>query len=171
MWVVFFIHLPEIPVNLIYKLAIALLLGLNLSGCSTLELIAPYQNDTTRNVERTWLVMHAIDTAQTVTIARSPECLIEANPIAAKLYGSEHPSAERVIATNVLLGYLHYRIGGWIDKKTEEAILDPKSESVGAWYTTRLAWHGLAIIGTGAAVTNNFSRGVQPFSHVTNCRK
>jgi hypothetical protein len=73
--------------------------------------------------------------------------------------------------TNVLLGYMHYRIGGWIDKKTEEAILDPKSESVGAWYTTRLAWHGLAIVGTGAAIVNNHSRGVQPFSHVTNCRK
>jgi hypothetical protein len=157
--------------SLFYKLAIALLLGVSLSGCESLSLIAPYENTTTRNVERTWLVMHAIDTAQTVTIARSPECLIEANPIAAKIYGSNSPSAERVLATNLLLGYLHYRIGGWIDKKTEEAILDPKSESVGAWYTTRLAWHGLAIVGTGAAVANNYSRGVQPFSHVTGCKR
>jgi hypothetical protein len=151
-------------VNLIYKLAIALLLGLSLSGCSTLELVAPYQNETTRNVERTWLVLHAIDTAQTVTIARSPNCLREADPMAVKIYGSDHPSEGRVIATNVLLGYAHYRIGGWIDKKTEESILDPKSEHSGVWKATRIAWHGIAILYSGMAVSNNMSLGIKPFS-------
>lgn len=150
--------------NLIFALCLVLFIVASLSGCS---LVAPYTNDTTRTVERTWLVMHAVDTAQTVTIARSPTCLREADPVAANIYGSEHPSAGRVIAINAALGYAHYRIGGWIDYRTQQAAIDPDDTSYGGWYLFRAAWHGVALIGTGFAVVHNAQAHVGPFSAET----
>ncbi len=150
-----------------YKLALMALLGLALTGCEALSLVAPYENKTVRNTEYTWLAMHALDTAQTVTIARSPSCLREANPIAADIYGSEHPSPSRVIATNVALGYLHYRVGGWIDNRTEAALIDPDNDSAAGWYLFRAAWHGFALLGTGYAVLHNAQARVGPFSKMT----
>lgn len=132
-----------------------------LPGCA---LVAPYENHAMRNTEYTWLAMHAIDTAQTVTIARSPTCLREANPVAASIYGSDHPSPSRVILTNAVLGYLHYRVGAWIDRRTEAAFIDPDNDSAAGWYLFRAGWHGLAIIGTGYAVLHNAEARVGPFS-------
>lgn len=141
---------------------------LSLSACT---LVAPYENTGVRNGEHVWLGLHALDTAQTVTIARSPGCLREANPLAATVYGSDHPSAQRVLLTNVALGYAHYRIGGWIDQRTEAALVDPDNNSAAGWYLFRAAWHGLAWIGTGYAVAHNAANGGSPFSHVTECDK
>ncbi len=151
----------------LYKLALVALLGLTLTGCEALSLVAPYENKAVRNTEYTWLAMHAIDTAQTVTIARSPSCLREANPVAASIYGSDHPSESRVILTNIALGYAHYRIGGWIDYKTEQAAIDPDDTSYGGWYLFRAAWHGFALIGTGYAVLHNAQARVGPMSKMT----
>ncbi len=137
------------------------LAALTLSGCA---LVAPYENTAVRNTEYTWLGIHAIDTAQTITIARSPTCLREANPAAARIYGSDYPDQGRVLATNILLGYAHYRIGGWIDQRTEAALLDPDNNSASGWYLFRGVWHGLAIIGTGYAVLHNAQANVGPFS-------
>jgi hypothetical protein len=137
------------------------LLALSCTGCA---LVAPYENDAVRNTEYTWVGLHAIDTAQTVTIARSPTCLREANPAAAWIYGSDHPSASRVVLTNVALGYAHYRIGGWIDSRTERAALDPDDDSYNGWYLFRAAWHGFAIFGSGYAVLHNAQARVGPFS-------
>lgn len=125
---------------------------LALSGCA---LVTPYTNDTTRNVEYTWLAMDAVDTAQTVRIARNPSCLREANPLAASVYGGDHPTPGRVIATNAVLAYAHYEIGAWIDKRTEAAAIDPDDTSYNGWYLFRSAWHGFALIGTGYAVLHN----------------
>ncbi len=80
------------------------------------------------------------------------------------MYGSDHPSTGRVLATNLALGYAHYYIGGWIDKRTEEAALDEDDETYGGWYLFRAAWHGIAIIGTGYAVLHNAQARVGPFS-------
>lgn len=137
-----------------------------LSGCS---LVAPYENSSVRNAEHVWLGLQAMDTAQTVTIARSPTCLRESNPVAATIYGSAHPSAQRVLLTNVALGYVHYRVGGWIDQRTEAALSDPDNDNAAGWYLFRAAWHGLAWIGTGYAVLHNASGRVGPFTRVTEC--
>lgn len=122
---------------------------LSCSGCS---LIAPYENTAVRNTEYTWLGMHAIDTYQTATFK---PCTREADPLAVKVYGTDQPSASRVVATNALLGYAHYRIGGWIDKRTEQAGADPDDESYRGWYLFRAAWHGAALFGTGYSVLHN----------------
>lgn len=129
--------------------AVVALLVLACSGCA---LVAPYTNETTRTTEYTWLAMHAVDTVQTVSFK---PCTVEADPLAVTVYGSNRPSDTRVIATNVLLGYAHYRIGGWIDRRTEAAAIDPDNTSYGGWYLFRSAWHGVALIGTGYSVLHN----------------
>lgn len=140
-----------------------------LSGCEVLD--ATYTNDTTRKAEAVWLGMHALDTAQTVTIARSPTCLREANPLASAIYGSDSPSPQRVIATNLALGWAHAKFGAWLDERTERAILDPRSESVGGWYIARGAYYVVSFLGTGIAIGNNASRGVGPFTRMTECNR
>lgn len=133
-------------------IVLALWVVVLLFTCSGCSLVAPYENTTTRNTEYTWLGMQAIDTAQTASFK---PCTVEADPLAVKVYGSSRPSDARVIATNVLLGYAHYRIGGWIDKRTEAAAIDPDNTSYGGWYLFRAAWHGAALIGTGYSVLHN----------------
>jgi hypothetical protein len=140
-----------------------------LSGCEVLN--ASFENDRTRKAEAVWLGMHAIDTAQTVTIARSPGCLREANPLASAIYGSDHPSTQRVLATNLALGWAHAKFGAWLDERTERALLDPKSESVGGWYVARGAYYVVSFLGTGIAIGNNAGRDVGLFSRVTDCNR
>lgn len=139
-----------------------------LSGCEVLN--ATYTNDTTRKAEYTWLAMHAIDTAQTVTIARSPECLREANPLAAAIYGSDTPSPQRVIATNVALGWAHAKLGAWLDERTERSILD-ETDGRGGWYVARGAYYVISFLGTGIAIGNNAGRGVGPFTRMSECNR
>jgi hypothetical protein len=128
-----------------------------------------YASQGAATAEAVWLGMHALDTAQTVTIARSPACLREADHVAATIYGSEHPSESRVLVTNVALGALHYYVGGWLDRGTERALADPDNEYVGLWYVSRGAFYVFSFLGTGIAVTGNASMGIKPFSHMTEC--
>jgi type II secretory pathway pseudopilin PulG len=154
------------------KLFVALVLVIVLwllAGCSVLD--ATYTNDTTRKAEYTWLAMHAIDTAQTVTIARSPTCLREADPLAVAIYGTDHPSPQRVLATNIALGFVHAKVGAWLDERTEAALIDPDSRSVGGWYVARGAFYVVSFLSTGIAIGGNESRGVKPFSHYTGCER
>jgi hypothetical protein len=138
------------------------------SGCQVMD--ATYTNDTTRKAEYTWLAMHAIDTAQTVTIARSPGCLREANPLAAAIYGSDTPSPQRVLATNLALGWAHAKLGAWLDERTERSILD-ETDGRGGWYVARGAYYVVSFLGTGIAIGNNASRGVGPFTRMTECNR
>lgn len=128
-----------------------------LSGCEVLN--ATYTNDTTRKAEYTWLSMHAVDTLQTVTIARSPTCLREANPLASAVYGSDHPSVGRVVATNLVLAWGHAKLGAWLDERTERSILEEGDGRAG-WYLARGAYYVVSFLGTGIAIGNNTGRGV-----------
>lgn len=150
-------------VTLLYKLAIVALLGLQLTGCEVLN--ASFENDTTRKAEYTWLAMHAVDTMQTVTIARSPECLREANSLAAAIYGSDHPSAGRVVATNLALAFVHAKVGAWLDERTERAMFND-TDTRGGWYMARGMYYVVSFLGTGIAVGGNVTRGVKPLSHM-----
>lgn len=130
---------------------VALLLAvLILTGCAGPR----FATTAARDAEAAWLGLHALDTLQTMQIARYPACLHESNPLAAALYGSKHPSTERVVITNVLLGTAHVYASAWLDRQAEAR--------GGPWRAARFGAQVLSIGGTGLAVGNNFARGVKP---------
>lgn len=152
---------------------LTLLVILLLSGCAAIMPVGSlpertYATKAAHRAELAWLTLHAVDTAQTVTIARSPDCLREANPLASAVYGSDHPSPQRVLLTNVALGWAHYELGGWLDRNTERAFVED-SGARGGWYVARGAYYAVSFLGTGLAVSNNASQGIRPFSRVE-CR-
>lgn len=108
-----------------------------------------------RNVQIGLTALMLLDTAQTVTIARSPECLREADPIAAAVFGSEHPSTQRVLITNALYIGLNWIVASKLDR------LAQRSDS---WARARRAYQVLSFLGHGAAVANNIGLGIRPFS-------
>ncbi len=128
-------------------------------GCSALP-----QPDKTRGAEVTWLALHAIDTAQTVTIARSPDCLYEKNPLAAAVYGTKHPSVARVLVTNTVLAGVHYTVSGWWDRRVAAADADIENDNAALWHIGRFAWYAASIAGSGSAVVGNMRLGVKPLT-------
>lgn len=128
-------------------------------GCASLQ----FTTDGARTAELSWLAMHAVDTAQTVTIARSPQCLWEGNPLAVAVYGSKHPSVARVVATNTAMAGLHWAAGAWLDKHAEQAMQDGAARAP-LWYLGRGAFYALSFAGTGRAVLGNVQLGVRPLS-------
>lgn len=143
---------------------IALLVLIALSGCTTAKPpdVFPWEHGS-RVAEGTWIALHTIDTLQTVQIAKHPQCYREANPIAAAIYGTDHPSASRVAITNVALMFVHSGVSRWFDDGVERARARG-DDSVGPWYVGRIAWHAVSILGTGSAVANNFNIGLGPTS-------
>lgn len=124
---------------------------------------ASYTNPSTRRAEAAWQVLAAYDTAQTVTIARSPTCLREADKFASFIYGTDHPSPQRVLATNALLAWAHWEAGAWIDRLTEHAIAS-EDPNRGLLFIARGTYYTTSFLGTGLAVGNNVSLGIKPFS-------
>lgn len=135
-----------------------------MSGCAVLpNVLQPGANQehSSTAAEGTWLVLDAIDTAQTMQFVQHPVCFHEADGMARKIYGGSNPDPSRVLLTNIALAIAHTYITSWLDDKVAEAeALDP--DNLGPWYVTRVAWHVVSIVGTGAAVANNFSRGITP---------
>lgn len=132
-----------------------------LCGC------ASFENSTNRNIQIGLTGLMAVDTAQTVQIAKNPDCLYEANPIAAKLFGSEHPSPERVIGTNIIVIAAHWMLGGFLDRKANapinldvDALEDIKSRN--RWKAAQRTYQIATFVGHGGAVANNFNHGISP---------
>lgn len=75
------------------KAAVSIACGALLSGCQS---VPPAYG------EAAWQALHAVDTAQTLHVARSPECYYERAPLTRALVGA-HPSEAEVAA--VMLGY------------------------------------------------------------------
>lgn len=137
------------------------LLAALLTGCAGPRLgFATYE---ARNAELLWQAMHALDTAQTVTIARSPECLYEKARLAQMVYGTKHPSVERVLATNTAGAALHWAAGSWLDRATERSFAREGSQR-GTLYVARIAYYSLSFMGTGTAVVGNVQLGIKPNS-------
>jgi uncharacterized protein YceK len=132
-------------------LLLVLVILLLLSGCAT------YETRGAHTAELVWQGMNAVDTAQTVTIARSPTCWHEADRLAAGVYGSQNPAPSRVLATNALLAWGHYELGAWLDRRTEA---EGREDSGIGWYVARGAFYTFSFLGTGLAVTNNSTRGI-----------
>lgn len=139
---------------------LAILLVLLLSGCAS---HSGFANPEARRVEIAWQTLAAYDTAQTVTIARSPTCFRESNKLASAIYGSDNPSPQRVLATNAALAWAHWELGAWLDRRTQAAI-DSDNPNRGLYYVGRTAFYVTSFLGSGIAVGNNVSLGIKPFS-------
>ncbi len=142
----------------------AIFLMIALTGCSSLGFVSRQSLD--KQIGLTALML--ADTAQTVTIARS-SCLYEANPIAAGVFGSEHPSPQRVLLINAVYIAAHWAAGSWLDRKAEspvdlsvDAITDVRRRQ--RWRVLRSTYQWATLIGHGAAVTSNAANGIKPFS-------
>lgn len=147
-----------VRVRFILALLIALVL-LILCACAALPMpLQPQAQDNSNAAEGAWLVLAAADTAQTMHIRQGTSCDHEADPLAAWVYGSHYPKPGRVLVTNLALMTVHTMVTSWLDDKVAAAIA-ADSGTVGGWYTFRVAWHAVSLVGTGASVINNKARG------------
>lgn len=128
-----------------------------LGGCAALPMpLQPNTDNNSNYAEGAVIVLAAVDTAQTMHIRKGTSCDHEANPIMAKLYGSKYPAPGRVLATNLALLTVHTMVASWLDDKVDQHKAD---DSAGLWYVGRITFHAVSILGEGAAVANNASRG------------
>ena len=137
-----------------------------LGGCATLPMPLQPQNEqyNSNMAEGAWLVLDAIDTAQTMHLKRDRNptavvtCNREADPLAVKIYGTQYPSPSRVLLTNIALATVHTMVTSWLDD--EVAKHDQANDgSVGPWYVGRIAWHTVSIAFSLRSVINNKREG------------
>lgn len=154
--------------RLVVGAVLALLLLLQLTGCASMEPGRMFPREqSSRVAESVWLGLHTVDTMQTVQIARNPQCFWEDNKVAAAIYGTKHPDDDRVMLTNVLLGFVHSRVSRWFDDGVDRSF-SAEDGNEGLWYVGRIAWHAVSIGASAAAVSNNYRRGIGPTG--TGCR-
>lgn len=142
-------------------LACLLLAVVNMEGCAMLPIpFQPANEQYNSNMaEGAWLVLDAVDTAQTMHIrANNPTCSYEADPLARAVYGGREPSPSRVLLTNLALATVHTMVTSWLDDEVAKHDL-ANDGSVGPWYVGRIAWHTVSIVVSGASVINNHRNG------------
>jgi hypothetical protein len=152
--------------------AYALIAGALLAGCVSTgsdRSAFEFASASARNTQVALTSLIALDTAQTVTIARSPECLFEANPVAAAAFGSRTPDPARVLITNTLYLTGHWLLASYLDRMAEAPIdlSIPADEDIARhkrWRLLRRVYQLATAIGHGAAVINNEAKGIRPFS-------
>jgi hypothetical protein len=105
------------------------------SGCSSLP-----------PDEFIWQTAHAFDVAQTVQIAKNPECYRETDPVTSRLIG-EHPSQGGVYAWGIGTAALHAGVSALLEK------YDAKPWVKGVWKAVSFT----TVIYT---VNNNFNEGL-----------
>lgn len=91
---------------------LALLTILTLTGCASYN---PYKD--MNNFEKVWQVAHLADVAQTISIARDPDCYFEDDPITRRLIG-RHPKVVNAFLWGVSTSYLHAQGSQWLDRNT-----------------------------------------------------
>jgi len=96
----------------------------------------------------TWQSLHAIDAAQTLSIARDPDCYYEA--VVDPLIG-RHPPQGLVLAWAAGAALLHFAITNYL---TEHA--SPTMVRI---------WQGITIGSSAYWVSHNYSNGLRVFSH------
>lgn len=160
-----FVKLASWPYRVAFVLACVLGL-ICLPGCAMLPIpFQPANEQYNSNMaEGAWLVLDGVDTAQTMHLKeiRNPQtrvtCNHEADPIAARIYGTQYPSPSRVLLTNIALATAHTMVTSWLDDKVaEHDKLD--DGSVGPWYVGRIAWHAVSILYSFGSVMNNVKQG------------
>lgn len=135
-----------------------------LGGCAALPMPFQPQNEqyNSNAAEGAFLVLAAVDTAQTMHLKSGTDCGYEADPVAAALYGGKNPSPGRVLATNLLMITAHTMVASWLDDKVaaESAKNDAGTDNnLGPWYVGRVVFHAVSLIAEGAAVLNNKRHG------------
>ena len=127
---------------------VAALIGVLLTsgciGCATFRDLPPE----TRAQEMTWQSLHAIDAAQTLSVARDPDCYEEA--VVDPLIG-RHPPQGLVLAWAAGASLLHFAITNYL---TEYAST-----------TGVRIWQGISIGSSAYFVSHNYSNGLRVFGH------
>ena len=113
------------------------------SGCATFRELPPE----TRAAEAAWQAMHGIDTAQTLSIARDPDCYAEnmIDPLIGR-----HPPQGMVLAWGVGAAALHLAVTNILNTYTRQTVVH--------------IWQGITIVSTAAIISHNFSIGIR-FTH------
>lgn len=138
----------------LFLIALAILLmAACCTGCATLE-------SSSTKAEAVWQGLNALDTAQTVNIARRPDCFSEVDPLTSTLIGKKPDTAE-VLAVGLAYAWAHDRVSGWLDRKVESAVVNDRN--VGGWYVGRFLWHAVGLVGKAHTVNNNHRIGMRPF--------
>jgi outer membrane murein-binding lipoprotein Lpp len=157
-----------------YCIAAVLLAALTMAGCAALPIpFQPANEQYNSNMaEGAWLVVEGVDTAQTMHLREvrnvpantRVSCNHEADPIAAKIYGSQYPSPSRVLVTNLLLATVHTMVTSWLDDKVAaEATKQTNGDdnNLGPWYVGRIAWHTVSLAYSVGSVLNNVKQGCE----------
>lgn len=154
---------PRLPFCAALFIVAVLAMLVLLSGCASFPVPLNPQSEQQNSdyAEGAFLALDTIDTLQTINIAKHPNCWREADPFAAKIYGTDHPSVGKVIGINIALMLAHTMLASWLDDEvaTHESANDG---SVGPWYVGRIVFHVVSIVGSGAAVLNNKHLGISP---------
>lgn len=135
-----------------------LLIVICVSGCAALPMpFQPANQQYNSNMaEGGFLVLETVDTLQTMHIRKGTSCDHEADPIAAKLYGSKYPAPGRVLVTNLALMTVHTMVTSWLD---DEVASHATGDTAGPWYVGRVVWHGVSLLAAGTSVISNKARG------------
>lgn len=118
-------------------------------------------DETSAHAEGAWLVLDAVDTLQTIQLAKHPACYRETDVAAVWLYGSDHPAPARVALTNLVLAIGHTMVTAWLDDRVDA---NANTDAYGPWVVTRFVWHAISLGASGGAVINNYSKGLTPTS-------
>jgi hypothetical protein len=135
------------PKENLVKLIICLVVAC-LTGCAT----AP-----SPRLERAWHVSNTLDYAQTVNIAKRPDCFREVDPVTSAVFG-EQPSKRTVAVEYIVTTAAHRMIADWLTRKAEN------SDST-AWYRAANAWHWGTLAYSVRTVARNHSIGMRPFGN------
>jgi hypothetical protein len=145
------------------KVAVACM-ALNLFGCAALPIPLQPQHEgySSSAAEGTWLLLDAVDTAQTMHLKPGTACGLEKDPLARVIYHSENPPPGRVLVTNLVLATAHTMVTSWLDDKVAvEDIQREKDDDygVGPWLAARFVWHAVSLTGTAYSVIDNHYHG------------
>jgi hypothetical protein len=122
-----------------------------LVGCATLQPIAREHGLVL--TEGSWQVLHAVDFAQTITIARQPARYQEEGVPTRWLIG-EHPSEGAVVACWAGLALAHLAVTRYLADRTDRGR---------PWRWALYAWEALTLTDSAFGVAQNASIGLQPF--------
>lgn len=152
--------------------------ALALTGCVNTSPDGPgameFATPQARNRQLAMTGLMALDTAQTVTIGRSPQCLSEGNQVAVYAFGSRTPSPERVLITNAIYIASHWALGSYLDRKASAPIdlsipVEQDMARRSRWTFMRGIYQFATTFGHGFAVARNARKGIAPFSRYTKC--
>lgn len=122
-----------------------------LAGCTTLQDAAAEHG--VALTEASWQALHAVDFAQTVTIARQPGRYDEEGVPTRWLIG-EHPSEGAVGACWAGFALLHIAVTRYLAERADRDR---------AWRWALYGWEALTLADSATAVAQNASIGLQPF--------